>query len=265
MSPAVIVALVVSILLLVLVEFRDAEFTRSWYQDRRRLRRNLWYLAASLIVMTLLPIMNGQIRRVSPALLEWQGLGALEFIVCFLVAELLGWLLHYIKHGNRFLWRFHFQHHRDEQYNLWLTAHTHALEVVFSAALIALVLRLLGFSDPATAAYLTFYTFAKVYQHSALQYRLGPLDFLIVGPAYHRFHHHVGSRCNYGVSLTVFDVVFRTARWPEPMPGGRQQCYGTGLVDKLPFGFWEEMAYFLRIRGAPANGSDGSTEREPQP
>jgi hypothetical protein len=98
MSPAVIVAMVGSILLLVLVEFRDAEFTRRWYQDRRRVRRNLWY-----------------------------------------------------------------------------------------------------------------------------------------------------------------------TRWPEPAPGERQQCYGTGLVDKLPFGFWEEMAYFLRSRGAPANGSAGSAEREPHP
>jgi sterol desaturase/sphingolipid hydroxylase (fatty acid hydroxylase superfamily) len=252
MASLVTPALVGAVALLVLAEFRDAGFARSWYQDRARLRRNLWYLAASLLVMPLLPALNGEVRRFAPRLLDWGGLGIPEAAGCFLVAELLGWLLHYVKHRNRFLWGFHFQHHREEQFNLWLTAHTHALEVAASAALIALATRLLGFSEPAVVAYLAFYSLAKVYQHSALRYTLGPLDYLVVGPAYHRFHHHAGSRWNYGVSLTVFDVLFGTARWPGPGPPGREPRYGTGGDGGLPFGFWEEMGYFLRRGHAPA-------------
>ena len=264
MSTAVTLALVGAIVLLVLVEFRDAEFARGWYQNRARLQRNLWYLAASLLVMPLLPVMNRQIRSLAPGLADWGDLGAPEIVTCFLVAELLGWLMHYVKHRNSFLWGFHFQHHREEQFNLWLTAHTHALEVAFSAALIALVLRLLGFSETATTAYLIFYSFVKVYQHSALRYRLGPLDYLIVGPAYHRLHHQVGSRCNYGVSLTVFDIIFRTVLWPEGRPAGREPRYGTGAGD-LPFGFWEEMAFFLRGGTAPPDPSSRSLAKKSQP
>jgi hypothetical protein len=84
MSPAVILVLVGAILLLVVVEFRDPEFTRSWYQDRRRLRRNLWYLAPSPRVVPLQPVPNGQIRRLAPGLLDWEGLGALEVVACIL-------------------------------------------------------------------------------------------------------------------------------------------------------------------------------------
>jgi sterol desaturase/sphingolipid hydroxylase (fatty acid hydroxylase superfamily) len=254
MRGVVMLALVAAIVLLVALEFRDGQFARSWYQDRARLRRNLWYLAASLLVMPLLPVMNGQVRRYAPGLLDWGGPGALEVVCCFLVAELLGWLLHYVKHRNRFLWGFHFQHHREEQFNVWLTAHTHALEVAVSAALIALATCLLGFSEPAIEAYLVFYSFAKVYQHSAVRYRLGPLDSLVVGPAYHRLHHHAGSRCNYGVSLTVFDVLFGTARWPAARPDAGEARYGISGADGLPFGFWKEMGYFLKRGAAKSAG-----------
>lgn len=263
MSVTATLSLLGAILLLVLLEFRDPQFARSWYQGRPRLQRNLWYLLANVLVMPLLPVINGEIRRLVPPLLDCEGAGTIEIGACFLVAELLGWLLHYVKHRNDFLWSFHFQHHREEQFNVWLTAHTHALEVVLSAAVIALVLRLLGFSAVATNAYLIFYSFIKVYQHSALRYGLGPLDCFIVGPAYHRIHHQIGSRSNYGVSLTVFDILFRTVRWPAVSQASREQLYGTG--GELPFGFWQEMAFFLRRRARPDGGVNRLPTKERSP
>ena len=246
MSVIATTILIGTILLLVLLEFRDRQFAESWYHGRARLLRNLGYLAATVVVMPLLPVINEEIRQLVPLLLNWGAPGAIEFVGCFLLAELLGWLLHYVKHENNFLWAFHFQHHREEHFNVWMTAHTHALEVVVSAAVIAIFMRLLGFSVIASNAYLVFYSFVKVYQHSALRYRLGPLDYLIVGPAYHRLHHEVASHCNYAVSLTVFDILFRTARWPTESKASEPPRYGTD--DELPFGFWQEMLFFLRRR-----------------
>jgi sterol desaturase/sphingolipid hydroxylase (fatty acid hydroxylase superfamily) len=236
--------LVVLILLVILLEFRDRQFRHSWFRSGVRLRRNLGFLAASLIVMPFLPILDEWVRRHTASLFHWQTPGVIETLACFLVAELLGWFLHYIKHRSRFLWSFHFQHHREEQYNIWLAAHTHAVEVVVSAGLIAAVTCLLGFSKPAITIYLLFYSFAKVYQHSAHDYTLGPLDWIVINPRYHRLHHEVNNPCNYGIALTVFDVVFGTARWPAPQPEPPQ--FGIAPEADLPFNFWEEMVYFLR-------------------
>jgi sterol desaturase/sphingolipid hydroxylase (fatty acid hydroxylase superfamily) len=265
MSAAVTLALVGAIVLLVLLEFRNPAFARSWYQDSQRLRRNLWYLAATLLIMPSLPFLNGQVRRFTQGLVDWESLGLLEIPACFLVAELLGWLLHYVKHWNRFLWGFHFQHHREEHFNLWLTVHTHALEVAVSATLVAWATSLLGFSELATSTYLIFYSFIKVYQHSATGYSLGPLDYLVVGPAYHRLHHHVGSRCNYAVALTVFDILFGTVRWPEAGPAAREAPCGIDRADAFPFSFWKEMGYFLRRRAVPAEASNRFPAQESQP
>ncbi len=255
MSALVLPALVGALLLLIVLEFRDGTFARSWYQDRPRLRRNLSYAAASVVVMALLPRVNGYVRSLTPRLMDWGELWLLEGVCCFLTAELLGWLLHHVKHYNRFLWSFHFQHHREEQFNLWLTAHTHALEVATSATFIAVTTCLLGFSGPVIESYLVVYSFAKVYQHSAFRYTLGPLDYLIVGPAYHRLHHHAGSRCNYAIALTVFDVLFGTARWPAAQPDAGEIRYGVPGSAGLPFGFWAEMTHFLKRRSRAARRS----------
>lgn len=87
-----------------------------------------------------------------PPLVDWRGAWLLEGICCFLAAELL------VKHHNSFLWSFHFQHHREEHFNLWLTAHSHALEVATSATVIAIITGLLGFSNRVIELYLVIYS-----------------------------------------------------------------------------------------------------------
>jgi hypothetical protein len=77
-----------------MLEFRDAQFRQSWFQDRARLHRNLSFLAASLLVMLPLPGMNAYVSRHTVRLFDWSRLSLLEGVSCFLVAELLGWFLH---------------------------------------------------------------------------------------------------------------------------------------------------------------------------
>lgn len=243
------IALAVSILVLLLLEWRDPEFRQGWSWKDPRFRRNLPFLVASVLVMLWLPAGGEWLRLRVPPLVRWHGRWLPELVACFLVAELLGWALHYVKHRNAWLWSFHFQHHRESHYNVWLSAHTHGLEVVVSGLLTVGALCLLGFSKPVATAYLLFYSFAKVYQHSARDYTLGALDRLVVSPRYHRLHHEVDSRCNYGVSLTLFDLLFRTARWPSPHADPRAIRYGIDDGEPLPFGFWAEMVYFLQRSG----------------
>lgn len=230
---------------LFLYEFRDPQFLRSWYVNKGRLRRNLSFTAASIIVMALLKLANLALQKsFGGGWLQWHGWFILQLAGCFLVAEFLGWALHFVKHKNGFLWNFHFQHHRESQYNLWLTAHTHALEVIVSGVLMAAALLLLGFSLVAIEIYLAFYAFMKCFQHSAHNYSLGALRWLLITPGYHRLHHEVDSRCNYGITLTIFDLIFRTAKWPEPST--RPIQLGIAADADIPYGFWPEMLHFFK-------------------
>jgi sterol desaturase/sphingolipid hydroxylase (fatty acid hydroxylase superfamily) len=243
------IALGAGLLGLCLLELRDPEFRRDLYRDPRRIRRNLGFGVASVAAMVLLKRLNVMVEGMQTAtLLDWHSFGPLQVIPCFLVAELLGWLLHYVKHRNAFLWTFHFQHHRETQYNIWLTAHTHALEVVVSGCILALVLSLAGFAVVTIEIYLVYYGFMKAFQHSAHDYSLGRLDRVLVTPRYHRLHHEVNSACNYAITVTLFDVLFRTATWPVATSPALIARYGVGAADDVPFGFWKEMTFFLRWR-----------------
>jgi sterol desaturase/sphingolipid hydroxylase (fatty acid hydroxylase superfamily) len=239
------IALIGALTLLVVLELRSVRFRRG-FAGGDRLRRNLAYLIASAIVLATVRIVNDFIQHHELALVRWTGHLGLQFLCCLLLAELVGWFQHWIKHVNGFLWNFHFQHHREEEYDVWLSMHTHALDVLVSGVLLAVLLGLAGFAPIVIEAYIVLYSFVKVFQHSTHLYPLGPLDYVIAGPAYHRVHHEVGSRHNYAVTITLFDVLFGTVRWPSrdaaPAP------VGVSPEDRLPYGFWDEMRHFIDRR-----------------
>lgn len=244
----------VALVALFLLEFRDPQFRRSWHRDGRRMRRNLAFGAAAVAVLVMLRWINRTVEDISILrLLDVPDVPEVEIPLCFLVAELAGWFLHWVKHENRFLWGFHFQHHRESQYNLWLTTHTHALEVLVSGVITSVFLSLWGFSVLAIELYLLWYGFMKAFQHSAIAYSVGVLGRVVITPAYHRLHHEVGSRSNYGITLTLFDVLFRTARWPA-VSAATAARYGLDADEAMPFGFWKEMLY-------PLSRSDQARER----
>jgi sterol desaturase/sphingolipid hydroxylase (fatty acid hydroxylase superfamily) len=223
-------------------ELLDSGFRRRLRRPDERLRRNLAYLAATLVSLGCVHVISDFAQRHGLTLVHWSGRIPLQIACCFAVVELLGWLLHYVKHVNGFLWAFHVQHHLEEHFDIWLSTHTHALEVVTSTVIIATTTTLLGFAPLVTELYVAVYTVVKVFQHSARDYSLGWFDRVVVGPRYHRLHHEVGSRCNYAVTLTLFDVLFRTARWPSPT--ARREPVGV-VAPGVPFGFWREMTLFL--------------------
>lgn len=250
------------LVLLVAAEVRAESFRRGAFDpsDTARPRRNWAFLVAALAAGNAVQAIGGGLRAVVPPLVDWSGWLGLEVLACFLVAELFGWVSHYVKHRHGWLWRFHFQHHRETNYDVWLVTHTHAVEVLFSGTLMSLMLVGLGLSASVVQAYLLFYSLANTYQHSAFDLSLGWLDRLIVNPAYHRYHHAVGSVVNYGNTLTVWDVVFGTARFPASAAAPDVEI-GLGEGPE-PYGFLAEMTWCLEPSGA-TTGEPNPTDLAP--
>ncbi len=251
MSPVIYnAALFGGLALLVGAELRSESFRRgAWGSTQpQRVRRNWSFLLAALLAGNGVQAAGLGLRGVLPAAVDWTGHVGLELLACFLAGELFGWGAHYIKHRHGWLWRFHFQHHRETHYDVWLVTHTHALEVIVSGTLMSAVLVVLGFSASVVQAYLLFYSLANTYQHSSFDLSLGWLDKLIVNPAYHRYHHAVGSAVNFGNTLTIWDVVFRTACFPSSVQAPDVQI---GIEPgPEPFGFGAEMLWFLEPEGS---------------
>lgn len=228
--------------LLLGLELRSARFRAASLKKSRRMIRNWSFFGGAFLSASLLRVLSTWLRGyIEP--LSLQRPLAVDLVLCFLAAELIGYGLHWIKHVHGWLWRFHFSHHRETEYDPWLTAHTHGLEVVVSGTMMSGLLILLGFSPLSMQVYFLFYSLANTYQHSSFDYSLGWLDKVIVNPSYHRLHHAVGSAVNYGNTLTVWDVVFRTAAWPKSR---RAPDVPLGIGDgPEPYGFVAEMTWFL--------------------
>lgn len=267
MNPALLTGLAaLTTLVFVAVDLRDRDFRSSWTSDRPRRTRNLSFLMANLVTMALLDLCTRFLEPTLPRLWDWGGLSApwwlraLELVSCLLIAELINWISHWMKHRHPWLWRFHSQHHVETRYSVNLTLHTHGLEVIASGCAMAAVLTLCGFSRLAVDLFALTYLVTNFYKHTTARFTLGPLDRLVVSPAYHRLHHAVGHDGNFGSVLTVFDVVFGTARAPAPENPEAVYALPVGVATPEPFGFWDEMrAPFLavpRTSPDPIGGKD---------
>ncbi len=229
---------------LIALELRSPRFRADSFEAGPRRRRNWAFFATSFLPTLVVQSAAAWFQSYLPPLVRPGALPlAVDFVACTLVAELVSWVSHWVKHRHPFLWRFHFQHHREEHFSLWMVTHTHALEVVLSGTALVALLVWLGFSPLAVQFYFALYSVLLTYHHSTHGYSLGWLDRLLVSPAYHRHHHRRDGTGNYGAALTVWDVVFGTAHWPSPeasiapvglRPGARE-----------PFGYRKEMLYFL--------------------
>jgi len=113
--------------------------------------RNLSYIATSLIVLILLGEISINVKSwLGENTLQIHRFPILDYIGCFLVAELLNWFSHYIKHSGR-LWKLHYPHHIDKRYTVLLTTQTHAVDVIISGVVIGFIMSSIGFSIGANA------------------------------------------------------------------------------------------------------------------
>ncbi|MEY4583470.1 MAG: hypothetical protein RL701_8173 [Pseudomonadota bacterium] len=260
MDPKLFTALnCAGVVVLLLSELRAPVF-RKVLRDPRRMRRNLAYLVASVGVALLMHRISAYLPSVLPKNWVWQAPLWLQVPLVFLLAEWMNWLLHWAKHENSYLWRFHCQHHKEDHYSVWLVTHTYAPEFLLSSTLITATVIACGFSRLALDIYLLFYSFVNLYQHSALPHTLGWLDKLIINPAYHR-QHHAGERVNFGSTLTIWDALFRTIK----RPSSRHDAPNPPSIDASPepFGFVDEMMYPLSpSRWVEANGLAESAPKQ---
>lgn len=246
-EPAVCLAIFVAL------DLRDAGFRASWSTDKARLQRNAAFLVSNLVTIFVLSTITRALAPHLPQWVAWSSATApalgdrvVEVGACILTAELVNWISHWAKHKQLWLWLFHLQHHVETRYSVNLTLHTHGVEVVVTGVLMSSLLCVLGFSRFAVDAFMLSYFCANLYKHCSARMSLGPLDALIVSPAYHRLHHaraaDVGGWSgNYGSVLTVFDVLFGTARFPARDELDDIYASAPGTDGDVPFGFVDEM------------------------
>jgi sterol desaturase/sphingolipid hydroxylase (fatty acid hydroxylase superfamily) len=164
----------------------------------------------------------------------------LQVALMLLVAELLRYPLHVAAHNTKTLWRLHAVHHSPKKLYWLNVGRFHPVEKALQYSLDTLPFVLVGVSAEAVALYFVFYAVNGFYQHSNVDVRYGPLNYVVSGPELHRWHHSKvidESNRNYGNNLIVWDLLFGTWFLPKHARVG-----DLGLMNRdYPLDFLDQM------------------------
>jgi lathosterol oxidase len=159
----------------------------------------------------------------------------LQFVEIVVVADLAEYVVHRAFHRVPWLWRFHEIHHSAAALDWLAASRLHLLDIVVTRGLSFVPLYVLGFSAPAVYAYLVFVSFHAVFIHANVRFRFRPLEWLVVTPRFHHWHHATAPEAvdkNFAIHLPLIDRILGTAylpdgRWPDayglagpPVPDG---------------------------------------------
>jgi len=144
---------------------------------------------------------------------------ALQFVVYLLVSDFLQWCVHVLLHKVPFLWSFHKVHHSIHRMDWAGNFRFHWVELVVYRSLLYLPLLLLGGDGAPLFAVAVFATAWGHFNHANLDVSIGPLGWIFNSPRMHLWHHDAstegGVSKNYGIVLSLWDFLFRTAYWPR--------------------------------------------------
>jgi sterol desaturase/sphingolipid hydroxylase (fatty acid hydroxylase superfamily) len=141
----------------------------------------------------------------------------IQIFLAILVVDFAGYWRHRLMH-SKFLWPFHTIHHSSQEVDWLSTERFHPVNHYITAILNLIILTAL-FSDPYVSA--TAMSLRRKYGlfiHSNVRISYGFLNFIIVSPLFHRWHHSdnpVAFNRNYSTFFSFFDLFFGTFYLPK--------------------------------------------------
>lgn len=166
--------------------------------------------------------------------------GSQHFIMQVLEITIFTDIVHYWVHRTfhriPWLWKFHAVHHSAQVMDWLAGARMHFVEIVCIRSLTVIPMYVLGFTVPAMQTYLIVVYVHTTFIHANLRGNLGLLQYLIVTPRYHHWHHGIEKEAidvNFAIHFPFLDWLFGTfflpgdSRWPvaygidkHPVPKG---------------------------------------------
>ncbi|WP_306012857.1 MULTISPECIES: sterol desaturase family protein [unclassified Allomuricauda] len=170
----------------------------------------------------------------------------MQLLLFFVVLDFVQWFTHVLLHRYPVLWEFHKVHHSVKEMGFAAHLRFHWMENILYKPLKTLGVMVLGGFEPEQAYIVHFAAIAiGHFNHANIKLTYGPLKYILNNPVMHLYHHAYtipkGSHgVNFGISLSIWDYIFRTNYIPES--GGQIQLGFPG-DEALPKGFWGQLIY----------------------
>lgn len=167
----------------------------------------------------------------------------LQVLEIMLIGDITQYWLHRGFHVLPVLWPFHAIHHSSRHLDWLAGSRLHLVDVLLVRSLVLVPLFLLGFTQSALYVWLVIIAVHAIFNHVNLRFRLGFIEWLLVTPRFHHWHHAVTPvDRNFAVHFPWLDRLFGTyylpedGSWPEAL-GIRQHPVPEGFVRQLVYPF----------------------------
>ncbi|MGJ8590959.1 MAG: sterol desaturase family protein [Aquaticitalea sp.] len=176
---------------------------------------------------------------------RWLGL-----FIFFIVSDFVQWNTHRLLHRVPFFWNFHKVHHSVKEMGFAAHLRYHWMEPIVYKSLLYIPIAIMGGFDAQDVAIVFFFAIVIGHlNHANLGWDYGYLKYIFNNPKMHIWHHakvlpnHVRYGVNYGLTLSVWDYIFKTDHIPHD---GRDIELGFENDHQFPKTFFRQELYPLK-------------------
>ncbi|WP_338875376.1 sterol desaturase family protein [Spirosoma sp. SC4-14] len=169
-----------------------------------------------------------------------------QLLTLFIVRDFIQWNVHRLLHNVSWMWEFHKVHHSVEQMGFAAHLRYHWMETIIYRTFEYIPLAMIGFGIQDFFLVHIFTLAIGHLNHANIDLPLGPLRFLLNSPQMHLWHHvevlptDRPNGINYGITLSIWDYLFRTAYQPY---AGSHLKLGFPDVGKFPHTLREQLLH----------------------
>lgn len=213
------------------------EIAFPWRKDQSIFRRDFWldtfYMFFNFFLLNLIVLiaLSNTVEQFFNDILGAVGLSVQSFqlfdvsqlpkflglFILFIVSDFVQWNTHRLLHRVPLLWNFHKVHHSVKQMGFAAHLRYHWMEPVVYKALLYIPIAIIGGFNAQDVAIVHFFALAVGHlNHANLGWTYGPLKYIINNPKMHIWHHakdfpdHVKFGVNFGLTLSLWDYIFKT-------------------------------------------------------
>lgn len=171
----------------------------------------------------------------------------LALILFFIILDFVQWLTHRMLHRFEFLWQFHKVHHSVKEMGFAAHMRFHWVETIIYKSALYFPIAILGGFTLENVILIHLITLAiGHFNHANIKVDYGFLKYIFNNPKMHIWHHAkvlpTKYGVNYGISLSVWDYIFKTNYIPSD---GKDIELGFNGDEKFPKNFIQQEIYPL--------------------
>lgn len=247
--PAFPLVALVAVALVAILE-RFLPYERSWNEDHGgdTLMDVLHIAVNQLLIQASVAVAFGLRGLLPEASSLWPNTAPLwsQVLLAGVIVDFGLYTMHRLSHHFEFLWRLHMLHHSPERMYWMNGGRRHPISALILAGPSLTVLILLGATPIAVGAWLAILSVHLSFQHSNLDYSLGPVRHLFCVAENHRWHHKrefEDAQVNFGELFAVWDHLFGSYHDAKTTPRAGE----VGLIDTIvPSTYLEQLAWPFR-------------------